>query len=78
MHSYHPELDAFAEQVLAFARRRMAADAHQLAIGHPRPPADLDAAAGVTVTEDGIGASEALRLFVEVLEPACLSSDHHR
>ena len=78
MHSYHPELDAFAEEVLAFARRRMAADAHQLDLGHPRPPADLDAAAGVTVTEDGIGASEALRLFAEVLEPACLSSDHHR
>ncbi|MDQ4090863.1 MAG: aminotransferase class V-fold PLP-dependent enzyme [Actinomycetota bacterium] len=78
MHSYHPELDAFAEEVLAFARRRMSADAHGLPIGHPRPPADLDAAAGVTVTEDGIGASEALRLFAEVLEPACLSSDHHR
>jgi len=78
MHSYHPALDDFADEVVAFARRRMSADAHGLPVGHPRPPAELDAAAGVTVTEDGIGAGEALRLFGEILEPACLSSDHHR
>jgi L-2,4-diaminobutyrate decarboxylase len=78
MHSYHPGLDAFAEEVLAFARRRMAADAVDLPIGVPRSPAELDAAGGQTITADGIGASAALRLFTEVLEPACLSSDHHR
>ncbi|HWI05131.1 MAG TPA: aminotransferase class V-fold PLP-dependent enzyme [Acidimicrobiales bacterium] len=78
MHSYHPGLDAFAEEVLAFARRRMTADAHGLPIGVPRSPAELDAAGGVTITDEGIGATEALRLFSEVLEPACLSSDHHR
>lgn len=78
MHSYHPGLDAFAEEVLAFARQRMAADAGDLPIGVPRSPAELDAAGGVTITEAGMGASEALRLFREVLEPACLSSDHHR
>lgn len=78
MHSYHPGLDAFAEEVLAFARRRMAADAGELPIGVPRSPAELDAAGGVTITEEGMGASAALRLFSEVLEPACLSSDHHR
>jgi L-2,4-diaminobutyrate decarboxylase len=78
MHTYHPGLDDFVKEVVAFALRRMAADAHGLALGHPRSPAELDAAAGVTVTEAGIGASEALRLFTDVLEPACLSSDHHR
>lgn len=78
MHSYHPGLDAFAEEVLAFARRRMAADAHGLHIGHPRSPAELDAAGGETITDTGIGPSAALRLFTEVLEPACLSSDHSR
>ena len=78
MHSYHPEVDAFADEVLAFARRRMAADAHDLPIGRPLSSVELDAAAGVTITEAGMGASEALRLFSEVLEPACLSSDHHR
>ena len=78
MHSYRPALDSFAEEVLAFARRRMAADAHDLPLGTPRTPAELDAAGGATITDAGIGASEALRLFREVLEPACLSSDHHR
>lgn len=78
MHSYHPGLDAFAEEVLAFARRRMAADAHGLHIGHPLSPAELDAAGGETITDAGIGPSAALKLFTEVLEPACLSSDHSR
>ena len=78
MHAYHPGLDDFVQQVVAFAQRRMAADAHGLALGHPRSPAELDAAAGVTISGEGIGADEALRLFTEVLEPACLSSDHHR
>ena len=78
MHSYHPGLDDFAGEVVDFARRRMAADANELPLGHPRPPAELDAAAGVTITQKGLGASEALRLFREVLEPACLSVDHHR
>lgn len=78
MHSYHPRLDAFAEEVLAFARRRMAADAHGLPIGRPLSPAELDAAGGETITDAGIGPSAALRLFTEVLEPACLSSDHSR
>src|SRR5687768_4169424 len=78
MHSYRPSLDAFAGEVLAFARRRRAADAGELPIGVPRSPAELDAAGGMTITEEGMGASAALRLFSEVLEPACLSSDHHR
>lgn len=78
MHSYHPGLDDFADEVVAFARRRMAADANELPLGHPRPPAELDAAAGITITEEGLGASEVLRVFREILEPACLSVDHHR
>lgn len=78
MHAHGPALDAFADEVIAFARRRVAADAHGLPLGTPRTPAELDAAGGETITQAGIGASEALRLFREVLEPACLSSDHHR
>jgi len=78
MHTYHPGLDDFADEVVDFTRRRMAADANELPLGHPRPPAELDAAAGVTITDEGLGASEALRLFRDVLEPACLSVDHHR
>ncbi|HEV2888234.1 MAG TPA: pyridoxal-dependent decarboxylase [Jatrophihabitans sp.] len=41
-------------------------------------PDQLSAAAGLTVTEKGIGADEALRLWEQVLAPACLSVDHPR
>jgi L-2,4-diaminobutyrate decarboxylase len=78
MHSYHPGLEGFANEVVAFALKRMAADATGLPLGHPRPPAELDAAAGVTITEEGLGPGETLRIFTEILEPACLSTDHHR
>jgi L-2,4-diaminobutyrate decarboxylase len=41
-------------------------------------PEELNAAAGLTVTEAGIGAKEAVRLWEQVLAPACLSVDHPR
>ena len=40
-----------------------------------RTPAELLAAAGETVTETGLGA-DAVRLWTDVLAPACLSVDH--
>ncbi len=40
MHSYHPRLDEFADQVVAFARRRMSADAHGLALEHVQSNAE--------------------------------------
>ena len=44
----------------------------------PRSAAELRAAAGPTVTPDGLGGIEALRVFTEVLAPACISVDHPR
>ena len=44
----------------------------------PRPEAELRKMAGRTITEDGIGGLEALRIFEEVLAPACISVDHPR
>jgi L-2,4-diaminobutyrate decarboxylase len=76
MHHYDPEVDRFADEVFAFARRRAAFDGASL--GHWRSQAELDAAAGPSITETGLGATEVLRRFVEVLEPACLSSDFPR
>ena len=34
--------------------------------------------AGETITADGIGGPAALRVFAEVLAPACISIDHPR
>ena len=44
----------------------------------PRTLAELRAAAGETITPDGIGGLEALRIFGDVLAPACISVDHPR
>ncbi|MBV9593875.1 MAG: aspartate aminotransferase family protein [Actinobacteria bacterium] len=41
-------------------------------------PAELERLAGRTVTPDGLGGAEAVRLWSEVLAPACLSVDHPR
>lgn len=80
MHRYDAEMDELAAAVFAFARRRARADAGPggVGLGHPRSPEALDAAAGATITPAGIGPSEALRVFADVLEPACLSSDFPR
>ena len=40
------------------------------------PAEELDRRAGATVTEEGIGWDEALRLWAEVLAPATISTDH--
>ena len=44
----------------------------------PRTFEELKAMAGPTITEDGLGGLEALRVFGEVLAPACISVDHPR
>ena len=44
----------------------------------PRPPAELEAEAGQTITPEGLGGDEALRIFQEVLARATLSVDNPR
>jgi glutamate/tyrosine decarboxylase-like PLP-dependent enzyme len=44
----------------------------------PRSLAELRAAAGPTVTSGGIGGLAALKVFADVLAPACISVDHPR
>jgi len=78
MHRYDPGIDGFAAEVFRYSRRRASEDLGGIVLGHPRPPSELDEQAGATITEDGIGAMEALRVFTEVLEPACLSVDFSR
>lgn len=80
MHLWDPADTEFAEAVMAFAHRRAAADAAPggLPLGATRTRDELDAAAGPSITSDGLGPAETLRRFTEVLEPACLSVDHPR
>jgi glutamate/tyrosine decarboxylase-like PLP-dependent enzyme len=52
--------------------------AMQAPLDRSRTPEELQDEAGQTVTAMGIGADEALRLWRDVLGPACLSVDHQR
>ncbi|HEY1278073.1 MAG TPA: pyridoxal-dependent decarboxylase, partial [Acidimicrobiales bacterium] len=47
-------------------------------LDNSRPEADLRAMAGHTITPEGIGGLEALRIFADVLAPSCISTDHPR
>ena len=78
MHDYNPAVDRFAAEIFAFARRRASADLTGLSLGRPRSCEELDGLAGATITEEGLGPSEVLRIFAEVLEPSCLSVDFPR
>ena len=73
MHEYSDETEAMARALVAYARNRIAA---AQPLDNVVPAEDLDRRAGVTVTDEGIGWEEALRLWAEVLAPATISTDH--
>ncbi|HEX6130275.1 MAG TPA: pyridoxal-dependent decarboxylase, partial [Actinomycetota bacterium] len=73
MHGFTPETEALAHAIEAYARNRIA---------NPQPldgtatGAELTTLAGPTITPEGIGGEEALRIWAEVLAPATISTDH--
>ena len=73
MHEYTPETDALTEAIVDYTRRRIA-DPQPL--DHPVPPDELNEAAGPTITTEGIGGEEALRIWADVLAPATITTDH--
>jgi L-2,4-diaminobutyrate decarboxylase len=75
VHTYTAETERTSRTLAEFCLSRLAEEAP---LDRPRTPAELDAEAGPTVTAKGIGADEALRLWRDVLGPACLSVDHRR
>lgn len=76
MHTYTPEIDDLARQIFDFARTRTARN--DIPLGAARTEAELAAACGPTVTSNGLGGAEALRVFTEVLHDASLSVDYTR
>ncbi len=76
MHRHDPSIARLAEQALAYSLDRVRLD--PVPLDAPRSYEDLLAVVGETITSDGIGGSEALRLFTDVLAPACISVDHPR
>ncbi len=76
MHQYDADTDRLAGQVIDYARNRLRLD--PVPLDGPRTPAELEKDAGQTITPDGLGGDEALRVFQEVLAKATLSVDNPR
>ena len=75
MHKFTPEVEALANEILAYSLERLKSDPP---LDGPRSAADLFAEVGNTITERGLGGRAALGVFTEVLAKACISTDHPR
>jgi L-2,4-diaminobutyrate decarboxylase len=76
VHRHDESTERLTDAVVEYAIDRMRMDPPPL--DHPRTEAELRADAGKTITPEGLGGEEALRVFADVLAPACLSIDHPR
>lgn len=76
MHRYNDDTDHVARMLIELARWRTKVD--PIPLGHPLTPHELQESTGATITEAGIGGTEALRIFRDVIANATLSVDHPR
>ncbi|MEY4655359.1 MAG: pyridoxal phosphate-dependent decarboxylase family protein [Rhodoluna sp.] len=74
MHSSNAATIALREEVLNYARERMAMDPAPL--DGPQSLSYLKKHAANTINEKGLGGHKALKIFEDVLAPACISTDH--
>ncbi|MEY3908879.1 MAG: hypothetical protein RLZZ90_786 [Actinomycetota bacterium] len=74
MHKVNDATVALRELVFEYSRRRLEYDPAPL--DSPQSPEFLLAHAGQTITEEGLGGPEALKIFEDVLAPATISTDH--
>ncbi|MEX0985816.1 MAG: pyridoxal-dependent decarboxylase [Actinomycetota bacterium] len=73
MHEFTEETEDLARAVVAYARGRIA---NPQPLDRTVPATELSARAGETISPEGIGWEEALRIWSEVLAPATISTDH--
>ena len=76
MHRHDASTEVLTQAIVRYAIDRVRLDPPPL--DGPRTPTELRAMAGRTITAKGIGGLEALRIFGDVLAPACISVDHPR
>jgi len=76
VHRFDEEADDLARAIVDYAVARIRMDPPPL--DGPRREPDLRAEVGETITFDGIGGLEALRVFTDHLAPATISVDHPR
>ena len=73
MHTYTRETEELSRAIVAYARGRIASPQPLDGIASSE---ELSHRAGETVTAEGLGGDEALRIWAEVLAPATISTDH--
>ena len=73
MHRFDENTEDLARAIMAYASGRIA---NPVPLDHPAPADELARRAGETITREGIGGQEALRIWAEVLGPATISTDH--
>lgn len=76
MHHFTADTDRLARAIVEYAIQRVRMDPPTL--DGPVPLAELEERVGQTITRDGLGGLEALRVFVDELAPATISVDHPR
>ena len=74
MHELTRDMEVLQQAIVRYSVERVRMDPPEL--DAPRTSEELWAMAGQTITERGLGGLEALRLFTDVLAPACISTDH--
>ncbi len=74
MHELTRDMEVLQQAIVRYSVERVRMDPPEL--DSPRTPEELWAMAGQTITAKGLGGLEALRLFTDVLAPACISTDH--
>ena len=76
MHQINKDTEVLTEAIVNYALERVRMDPPTL--DAPVSEEQLTASAGQTITPEGLGGREALKLFTDVLAPACISVDHPR
>ena len=70
MHDIDNHTSILTQAILGYSRERLRMDPPTL--DAPCSPEELAAKVGRTITADGLGGDEALRLFTDILAPACI------
>lgn len=75
MHEFTSDLEELADRALTYSLERLKNDPP---LDGPRTSKDLFDEVGNTISAKGMGGLEALKVFTDVLAPACISTDHPR
>lgn len=75
MHEFNAEVESLAEEILAYSLKRLKENPP---LDGPQTPEELYAKVGNTITEQGLGGPQALKVFTDTLALACISTDHPR